>query len=319
MIDFRKGDLAGNEVLVTIGVLSYNYATYLELALDSLLNQTYPYIELIIIDDGSTDGCPQIIEKWITQNNIHCIYIKHEANLGITRTSNEIVKLSKGKYLTLFATDDVMLPERIEKQVLLLEEAGESFGMCYADCEFIDEDGNSLGRRNDGGIIYEGDVLEAYVTRDFGFTTPTSLIRRTVFDRIGFYDERVLIEDYNLFLRLVACFKVKYCTYPCILYRIKKKPSRIFEKWEEHNRERYYHDRILSNSRALKFINSKNASRYLKKKIVQYLKSLAINDSKYFYPLFIMQLANGNFMLPYKAVYVKLNLQFRSLFQKRSR
>lgn len=272
--------MSKNYPLVTIGVLSYNYSNYIVDALDSILLQTYKNVEIIIVDDCSSDECPVIIEDWIRKNSVSCTFIKHEKNVGITKTSNEILALARGKYITMFATDDIMLPERIEKQVDILEEAGEAYGMCYANVETMDENGNDIGYFTSMNEIYEGDVLQPYVFNKMSFATPSSLIRRKVYSVVGRYDERILIEDYNFWLRFMALYKVKYCPYPCLRYRIKKE-SLIWNKWWENKKERYYYDRILSNLQGLKVIKDKVVRSFLKKKVVQYSKALAVNNSTY--------------------------------------
>ncbi len=245
-MDFRTGQISQNLPLVTICMSSFNYSKYIQEALNSLLTQTYPFIELIIIDDYSADNSVSIINEWIKSNNINCKFINHKANLGITKTSNEMVKLANGKYITLFASDDIMLPLRIERQVAILEEAGEDYGMCYAVAETMDEDRNRTGFYNKGQPAYEGDVLEKFIYGWLGFVTPTGMIRTSVYKTIGFYDERILFEDYNFWVRLFARYKAKYCEYPCIVYRIKK-TSPVLNEWMGNNAERYYHDRILTN------------------------------------------------------------------------
>jgi glycosyltransferase involved in cell wall biosynthesis len=277
---------------------------YIEDALNSLLTQTYKNIEIIIIDDCSKDDCPKKIESWIKSNNVDCKYIHHAKNLGITKTSNEIVKLASGKYITLFATDDIMLPERIEKQVKILEETDDTFGLCYAHPKFMDEDSQPVTVGN--YEIFEGDVLELYLNRKFVFITPSTLIKTMVYKKIGLYDEKVLIEDFNFFIRLLACYKVKYSDYPCIVYRLKKEVSPIFQKWNANKSERYYSDRIISNFQALHFIQNKNSRAIVHRKIKQYLKSLAANNSKKFYSSVFFLLFRGYFRIPIKAFFMKL-------------
>ncbi|CAN5733849.1 hypothetical protein BH10BAC2_BH10BAC2_16360 [soil metagenome] len=307
-MDFRGLEQLENKPLITIGMSSYNYARYIKAALDSLLTQTYTNIELIIIDDYSKDNSVEIIENWISENDIQCTFVRHNENIGITKTSNEFVKLAKGKYLTLAASDDIMLPERIEKQVDILEEAGEEYGMCYALPEYMNEDGKILNYEWKKSIseFYEGDVLEDYVHRRFWFITPTSLIRTAAYAKTGLYDERILIEDYNFFLRLVACYKVKYCSYPCIIYRVKTNGTQIFKEWEKNNYERYFYERILSNLQGLEFIKQKDLRSEIKRKITQYLKCLAIYNSPSFFKALWFLLGKGYFSIPPKLVLIKL-------------
>jgi glycosyltransferase involved in cell wall biosynthesis len=274
---------------------------YIEAALDSVLAQTYQHIELIIIDDCSSDSCPQIIEQWIKKNKLHCTYIQHEKNLGITKTSNEFVKLAKGKYLCLFATDDIMLPKKIERQTAVLEAAGEEYGMCYANVQLMDEAGNDIGIYDKENRSIEGDALEAFVFGDLQFATPSALIRMSVYAQSGLYDERVLLEDYNFWLRVLSLFKIKYCDYPCLIYRIKQQ-SAIYSAWTENNKERYYYDRVLSNFQALSYTKNEKVKKHLKQKITQYLKALSAADSVLFADLFKYLLKKGYYKLPYKTI-----------------
>jgi glycosyltransferase involved in cell wall biosynthesis len=301
-MDFRTGKNY-NIPLVTIGVLSYNYSKYLKEALDSLLTQTYLYIELIIVDDFSTECSPEIIKEWIASNNIQCTFIQNKKNRGIPAVSNMLVKKSTGKYINLFATDDIMLPEKIERQVKLLEEAGEEYGLCYANVLLIDEEGNYIRKFWNTVKGYEGDVLRHYVYGDLSYATPSTLIRRSVYDKVGYYNERVLLEDYNFQVRLMACYKVKYCEYPCIKYRWKlKSGSKIWEQLYDNKSERYYNDRILSNYQALKFIRDREIKEYLQKKITQYLKALTSLKSKYSRGVIIYLFRKGYFKIPVKVL-----------------
>jgi len=299
-MDFRTKHFSSTLPLVTIGVSSYNYSMYIDAALNSLLQQTYPYIELIIIDDCSVDDCPAKIEQWIMNNNITCTYIHHAQNIGITKTSNEIVSLAKGKYISLFATDDIMLPEKIEKQVALMEANGDDYGMCYTNVQLMDEAGNDLGFYDKSHGQISGDVLEAFVFGDLQFCTPSALIRSDVYRNIGLYDERVLLEDYNFWLRVFGKYKAAYCDYPGIIYRIKKQ-SAIYSEWMKNDQERYYYDRIISNFQALHYTQNKRVKSHLRLKISQYMKSLSATGSSRFSELFKYLLVRGYFRLPYKS------------------
>ena len=287
--------------LVTIGVLSYNYSNYVIDALNSLLAQTYSNIEIIIIDDKSVENTPDLIDQWIKENNVSCMFIKNTENIGITRVSNKIVGLSKGKYISLFAIDDIMLPRKIELQVKLLEEAGEEYGLCYANVEKMDEDGQPLGLYTPKNtfVAQEGYILKPFITDGLSFATPGCLIRTSVYKKAGLYDERVLYEDYNFFLRVLALFKAKYCAYPCLVYRTRL-TSPIHDTWTKNNRERYHRDRILSNLQALRFINDNEVKKILKKKNSQYLKSLSVYKSGYVKELIFTLLKNGYWNIPFR-------------------
>lgn len=309
-MDFRSQNTYDGLPLVTIGVLSFNYSQYVQDALNSLLSQTYPFIELIIIDDCSTEQITiEKINKWIADNNIKCTFIRNKFNLGITRVSNMIVQKAKGKYLNLFATDDIMLPEKIERQVKILEEAGEEYGMCYANVETMDEESNRTGLNVNDGYFPEGNIVKEFALRKMVLATPSSLIRKSVYFKVGLYDERILFEDYNFWLRLFTIYKAKFCSYPCLIYR-KKKDSGVLAEWFANNRERYYHDRIISNLTVLPKSFDPELRMYLQRKNNQYFKSLAASNSNYFFKLFFYHLFKIHSDIPFKALIIKLLVQF---------
>jgi glycosyltransferase involved in cell wall biosynthesis len=289
--------------LVTIGVLSYNYSAYVLNALNSLITQTYPLIELIIVDDKSTEDTVPKIDAWIKENNISCTFIKNEKNIGITRVSNKIVSLAKGKYISLFAIDDIMLPGKIEQQVKLLEEAGEEYGVCYANVNTMNEQGEPTGWFVDPVKFKpnEGYILKPYVLGELKFATPGCLIRTALYGKAGLYDERVLLEDYNFWLRALACTKAKYCSYPCLVYMVRQ-ASPLFKTWTQNNNERYHRDRILSNQQAIKYINDKDVILHLKKKNSQYLKSLSQHKSAYTKELVFFLLKKGYWNIPLRVL-----------------
>lgn len=301
MLNYLSKPYIPFQPVVTLGVTSYNYSMYIIDALNSLLTQTYNNIELIIVDDHSTDNCPALIEAWIKENNINCKYIHHTENKGITKTLNEVVSLAGGKYILHFATDDMLMPERIERQVKILEDAGDEYGVCYANVNIINEHGQSRGRytRENEFVKHEGDVLEAYLLKGLSFATPGCLLRTGLYKKTGLYDERILIEDYNFWLRAFASTKVKYCDYPGLIYR-KKEQSDIFDKWALNGRERYYRDRILSNIQALPYTKNKKVLAYLREKNTQYLKALSSQKSKYLRELLPFLIKKGYLRIPVK-------------------
>ncbi len=320
MKNFKNQPLDADLPLATIGITSYNYEKYIEQSLNSVLEQTYRNIEVIIIDDFSQDHCNQIISKWIRENEVNCTYIQHESNRGITRTLNEIVHHAKGEYITFLATDDIMLPERVEKQVNLLEKAGEVYGMCYANALTMDEYGNDLGvycEMDKENSFYEGFILKKFLKKEITFATPTMLLRTNVFEEVGLFDIRVLIEDFNFFLRLLAIYKVKYTTYPCIVYRQKLyTKSTIHELVKANNKELFFRDRIISNQQAFRFTKDKTIIRILEYNIRKALKHLAINDSKYYFKMLLFLICKFHFIMPLQSLAIKPKLYLYKLVHK---
>ena len=98
--------------LVSIIALCYNQEEFLCETLESIKAQTYKNLELIIIDDCSTDQSVKKIESWIKANNHNCNFITNKENLGLVKSLNIAVKKCKGKYYSLIACDDIYLPKK---------------------------------------------------------------------------------------------------------------------------------------------------------------------------------------------------------------
>jgi glycosyltransferase involved in cell wall biosynthesis len=127
-------------VSVIMGV--YNKSKFLEESIQSVLKQTLRNIELIIIDDQSTDGSWKIIKKFARINK-RIIAHKNKINLGSTRTRNVALNLARGKYLAILDADDLMYPERLLKQTRYLDSHPDIF-LVGTSAKFIDENGKLL-------------------------------------------------------------------------------------------------------------------------------------------------------------------------------
>ena len=105
-----------NEALVSVIIPCYNAEIYIEAALMSILQQSYHHLEVIVINDGSTDKSAEILLQF-AQQDLRVRYIENEKNLGLIATLNKGIQLAQGKYIARMDADDIALPDRIEKQV----------------------------------------------------------------------------------------------------------------------------------------------------------------------------------------------------------
>ena len=126
--------------LVSIIMPSYNTALYIEKTIQSVLDQTYPNWELIIVDDCSTDNTDEVLEK-IKDTRIH--YLKNEKNSGAAVSRNKALRESKGQWIAFLDSDDLWMPNKLEKQIRFMEENGYAFS--YTNYEEIDVNGNKTG------------------------------------------------------------------------------------------------------------------------------------------------------------------------------
>lgn len=191
--------------LVSVIVPCYNHAGFVEACLQSILKQSYRNFELIILDDGSPDNSKQVIEAFLSKLPKGCeqhIHFDSHDNIGLCATLNKGIALSQGKYVVTFASDDIMVLDRLEKQVAYLETNPE-VGVCG---------GSMLGIDNDGVTLSKQKTLSA-CTLDFddifwrdngGPPAPTAMIRKSVLDEAGEYDTNSGIEDLYMWLKITA-------------------------------------------------------------------------------------------------------------------
>ena len=228
-----------NKPLVSIIVPSYNHAKYITKTIESLVNQTYSNIELIVIDDGSKDNSVQIIQKLVDKH--HFIFI-HRDNKGVSATLNEGIQLATGKYITFCASDDIYLTDKIEKQVEFME-TNLQYEMCYGKVIHFDDIGNmkksKIRKPKSGWIfndLFKGNFIPA----------PTIFIKKNLFNEVGYFDETIPIEDWDLLLRITYKYQIGYLDEYLAYYRIHSSNTssnidkmifsekQIMMKWKEH-------------------------------------------------------------------------------------
>lgn len=201
--------------LVTIIGISYNHEPFISEALSGIWAQTYDSLQVILMDDASTDGSRGLIADLIGSRE-QVTFIPHKQNKGYINTFNEALKLAQGEFIVDFSLDDVMEPGFIEKSVASLLAAGPDYGVSFTNAVYI----NSQSQVTDNhyellkkkGMIREmpqGNVFEMVVRRYF-ICTPSMLIRKEVFDRQGPYDSTLAFEDFDFWVRSSRYFKYVY-------------------------------------------------------------------------------------------------------------
>jgi len=206
--------------LVTIICVCYNQARFVTEALDSVAAQTYQPIELIVIDDGSTDGCKEVIEKWIV-NRPDTVLLLNRANIGYCKTFNKAAAVAKGKYLIDLSADDWLLPERVAVGVQALESNPQA-GVTFSDAEHVNESGTKINLHSDRfphQTIPSGDVYQEVIKRFF-ICSPTMMFSRAMFEELGGYDETLDYEDFDFWLR--SSRKYHYAYTPFVLVKKRK-------------------------------------------------------------------------------------------------
>ncbi|MBI3481612.1 MAG: glycosyltransferase family 2 protein, partial [Bacteroidetes bacterium] len=173
--------------LVSVVCLCYNHEQFVREAIESVVNQTYPNIQLIIVDDCSHDGSASIIQQLVDQNP-RITFIQLKENIGNCAAFNKGFALVKGDFVIDFATDDVMLGDRIEKQVNQFLKLDQSYGVAFTNADYIDSKGAFLRNHVEHlrgkkliSKIPEGSIFRDVLTRYF-ICGPTMMVRKKVFD-----------------------------------------------------------------------------------------------------------------------------------------
>lgn len=217
-------NLSVSSPLVTVICLCYNQAAYVKEALFSVVNQTYPNVELIIADDASTDGSLAVIQSFIEQFP-QTKLLTNRQNSGNCRTFNQALALARGTYIIDLAADDVLLDTRLEKQVSQFEQLDELYGVGFTNALYMDEQSRVTGYHYpvtaDGKAktaVPSGDVYAEILKRYF-ICTPTMMMRKSVLDALGGYDEKLSYEDFDFWVRSARRYKYFYVDEPLTMKR----------------------------------------------------------------------------------------------------
>ncbi|MDR0378929.1 MAG: glycosyltransferase [Candidatus Accumulibacter sp.] len=183
--------------LVSVIISSYNHAPYVEASIFSVLKQSYSNIELLVIDDGSSDDSVARIQALQVH---HDFDFRAQANKGLSRTLNEAIARAKGELIAPFGSDDVMCPDRIAIQVAYLRDKPE-VGICGGNIRIIDAAGQPQGKvRHLPSRRLDFD--DVFLNRKPGVPAPTMLLRREALERVGGFDPEIRVEDLMIALKI---------------------------------------------------------------------------------------------------------------------
>jgi glycosyltransferase involved in cell wall biosynthesis len=217
---------SSEQPLVTAAVVCYNHARFVVECLESIKCQTYKNIELVIVDDFSTDNSADVIREWLRQCPFPWKFLEHKQNQRICRSLNDALREVKGQYISHVAADDFWLPEKLERQVRILEGAPKTVGVLYSDVYVINELGEALPRNTYIASHAhtwpppEGDILDPLWRHGNWIPPMGTLIRRECYDAVGDYDETLWHEDYDMWLRMAERFQFHFSDWVSAKYRM---------------------------------------------------------------------------------------------------
>lgn len=192
--------------LVSVIVPSYNHQQYIEECLLSVINQTYINIQLIVIDDGSTDESVKIIQRL---KEIYGFTFIAQSNIGLSATLNKAISnYVKGDYVAILASDDYWHTAKIAQQVGFFSRES-SYAMIFSNAALVNGNSQVTGcfdRKRFSVTSSFGNLF----TNKTGIPALTTLIKTSIFKTVGLFDEKLLIEDWDMWLRIAHHYKIGY-------------------------------------------------------------------------------------------------------------
>jgi glycosyltransferase involved in cell wall biosynthesis len=206
---------------VSFVVTNFNYASYIERAIDGLLGQHDVDLELVVIDDCSTDNSRAILQRYAGEPRVRLVF--HERNRGNIFSYNEGLALARGDIVGTFDADDVCLrPDVVARQVAMFD-AHPEVGLVYTGFAIVDEADRPFRESKPWASDHVRPAYEAFTDLLSLNTVPHSgaLVRRSCHDVVGWYDPRLSYAgDWDLWLRLAGRFAVGYLAGPLYAYRV---------------------------------------------------------------------------------------------------
>ena len=186
---------------VSVVMTSYNYGDYIGQAIDSVFNQIYENWELIIIDDGSTDGSQKIIEKYISQNPHKTIFIKNEKNLGLKASTEIALTKVSGKYTAFLESDDVWTKDHLSKKVSAAEKH-KNASLIYSNLDIICDEKVNIDKYTDylNYCRYAGWIINRRNQKPFRivfFRNPVVSFSN-IFIKSELVNDLILIKEYEI-------------------------------------------------------------------------------------------------------------------------
>ena len=204
--------------LVSVIIPSYNRAAYIEAAINSALDQTYGPVEVIVVDDGSTDGSYEKLQQWAERGALVLLTHPERRNRGQSASINLGIQQATGSYIAILDSDDMFAKEKLADQMSFLK-ANPETGMVYGQGHAVDADGNFLFKVPGDGHQELSDpnrlLLDCYMALPGG-----SLVRRSVFEKAGLFEESFRAgQDHDMAIRIMEATKCAYLPKLAFYYR----------------------------------------------------------------------------------------------------
>ncbi len=202
---------------VTVVIPTHNLALHLPEAIASVRSQQWPNLELIVIDDGSTDETGRVLANLARDGGLNWF---RQDKAGAAAARNRGIKAATGDWIAFLDADDVWLPDKLATQFKALEKVGADFSFTDSRLRFANGQERDLQCQ-----VLKGPLMPQLITGNL-FGTPTVIVRRRCFERVGFFDEQLRTgEDWDMWLRLASAFTHAWVPEPLCLVSASTSPK----------------------------------------------------------------------------------------------
>jgi|GEM_PF-4911042 len=219
----ERGPFPGPPPLVSVIIPAYNHERWIKETLDSVLNQSFRELEVIVIDDGSTDNTAALVAA--CEDHRVCLQIQN--NQGTAAALNRGLTCSRGRYLAILNSDDLFLPERLSHFVEVLE-ANPRFALAFSQVRLVDSDSLALQqgfelewlKHAEGDFAHSQDLLLSLLRDNFLCTSSNFFFRRSLLCRIGAFRPLRYVNDLDFLLRALLRHEAYFCERELLAYRL---------------------------------------------------------------------------------------------------
>lgn len=202
---------------VSVVIPAFNAERYIKKGINSVLWQSHANLEILIVDDCSTDSTARTVEE-IARRDARIVLVSNETNRGVSASRNRGIELSTGDYVAFLDADDLWHPLKIQSQLEMLIKKGPEYGVCYCSIVRMGED-DSVFFYNVGNLP-EGDMFNRVLEKNYFQCGSTFIVRRDLLTSVGMFDPAIQgAEDWDLSIKLAAVTKFAVCREPLCGYR----------------------------------------------------------------------------------------------------
>jgi len=237
--------------MTTVSVIMpcYNHGRFLADSIGSILNQTYRELELIVVDDCSTDNSVEVMLAFAKQDS-RVKVIQHAVNSGLSRSRNDAIRAATGEWIAFCDADDLWAEEKLACQLKMLQQ-NPQYAVAYSESLIVDEKGKLTGEKFSDlfplPACSSGSLFEVLCIRNF-INVPSAILHKQRAGKNVYFDEQIeLVNDWWYWIRLSKEYPFLFSNQPLAKYRVHSTSTNITKRWEYNVHRFRVYKRVLKN------------------------------------------------------------------------